>query len=126
KQNQSRQELKKELFKEIGKSSNTLIELPTGTGKTGIALEQALKQSHKNKPTLRFYVPETTNIISINKEIEDRGYKNKFKDIHVLCYRSIHTITEPADVTIYDETHHLFGEVTFNNFKENRGKTNIF
>lgn len=126
KQNKARQELKDKLIKEIGKSNNVLIELPTGTGKTGIALEQGLLQSTKKKPTLRFYVPETTNIISIEKEIEDRGFSDKYSDIHVLCYRSIHTITEPADVTIYDETHHLFGEVTFENFQSNRGKVNIF
>lgn len=125
-QNRAREELRKDLVRAIGKSNNTLIELPTGAGKTGIALEQALKQSGKSKPTLRFYVPETSNILSTNKEINDRGYRDKFEAIDVLCYRSIHTIDEPMDVTIYDETHHLFGEVTYNNFLRNKGDVNIF
>lgn len=126
KQNEAREKLKKDLHKSIGKSKEVLIELPTGTGKTGIALEQAIIQSPKALPTLRFYVPETTNIISIKKEIEDRGYQYKFKDIDVLCYRSIHLVEEPADVTIYDETHHLFGEKTFEHYLKNRGEINIY
>lgn len=86
-------------------NNNVLITLPTGFGKTKIAIER-VKHLAKPNNTLLIVVPR--NILKLTwKEEIDKWWSNCNIDYQFTTYVSLHKYTGHWNFVIFDEAHHL-------------------
>lgn len=85
-------------------NDNLLIELPTGHGKTAVALELLRERVPSGKVLV--VVPKI--VLKKNFMIEVKRWWNDCPlDFTLITYRSLHKFTGDWDAVIYDEAHHL-------------------
>lgn len=86
-------------------NNNILLTLPTGFGKTKIAIEK-IKSLAKNGDTLLIVVPR--NVLKITwKEELNKWWKNMPIKVEYTTYVSLHKYIGSWTFIIYDECHHL-------------------
>lgn len=100
KKNKMRQKVQEEILKI--QANNILLELPTGLGKTKLALEKVSSLNAFQKVLI--VVPRLVLIDSWKKEIEKWGFN---LNPTFVTYVSLHKMIGDWDVVIYDECHHL-------------------
>ena len=86
-------------------NNNILLTLPTGFGKTKIAIER-IKSLAKNGDTLLIVVPR--NVLKVTwKEELNKWWKNMPIEVEYTTYVSLHKYIGSWTFVIYDECHHL-------------------
>lgn len=99
-----RDELNEEI--RISTYKNILTELPTGYGKTKLALDWIDNQEKKEK--ILIVIPRLVLIDSWKKEFEKWGYKNLIDNTIFTTYRSFYKHADVEwDIIVFDEAHHL-------------------
>lgn len=88
------------------KAKNILLELPTGIGKTKIAL-QLMKLKCKPADKILVVVPRLVLIDNWKKEITKWRCKKYLPAIQFVTYVSFPKLTDTYDLVIFDECHHL-------------------
>lgn len=117
--------MRKELEKEITNISNTnlLLELPTGLGKSKLALD--FIKGKTNKGNLLIVINRIVHKENWLKEIAKWWNSCNF-NIYFVCYASLHKEADKQyDAIIYDEAHHL-SERCLEILPYIKGKYNVF
>lgn len=115
KQQQAREQILKDVLDKHSGENNTMVLLPTGSGKTNISFRLGLSKSNNKKSSLRVWVYDTSNIDGMFKEIEDRGLTDSFKSVEVVSYASSGKDHGEVDIEVFDEIHRGLGEITSKN-----------
>lgn len=120
-----RDELKKQVNSKIKEGiKNFIFNLPTGYGKSSLALHIINKVSIK-RPKVLLLVAERAHKSNWQKEIEK--FLTKEADIRMECYQSLHKLGNiPFDILIADEAHHLNTSIRQDLFKAMDSKYKIF
>ena len=88
-------------------NANLLLMLPTGTGKTSIALDIAFTRV-PICPKILIVVPKNSIKSSWEDEIERCGYEEDIDNITMTTYASVHKyIEQDWDFIMWDEAHHI-------------------
>lgn len=91
------------------KGNNFLLELPTGIGKTKLAIDKA-KQLNTKKGNILIVVPRLVLIDSWKKELNKwwKNYNEDLNKIEFTTYNSFYKYAETNwDIVIFDEAHHI-------------------
>lgn len=99
---------REELNREVRASSykNILAELPTGYGKTKLALDWLASQIHKQR--ILVVVPRLVLMDSWRAEFEKWGYERLLLRTTFTTYRSFYKHADTKwDIIVFDEAHHL-------------------
>ena len=92
-------------------NANLLLMLPTGTGKTSIALDVAFNRV-PICPKILIVVPKNSIKSSWEDEIERCGYEEDIDNITMTTYASVHKyIEQDWDFIMWDEAHHITDRV---------------
>ena len=92
-------------------NENLLLMLPTGTGKTSIALDVAFTRV-PIYPKILIVVPKNSIKSSWEDEIERCGYEEDMDNITMTTYASVHKyIEQDWDFIMWDEAHHITDRV---------------
>ena len=99
--------MREEINEEIrtSTSKNILAELPTGYGKTKVALDWINSQRHKKK--ILIVVPRLVLIEEWKKEFSKWGYENLIENTIFSTYKSFYKHAGKWDIIVFDEAHHL-------------------
>lgn len=100
----AREEILKEILSLSG--NNFLLELPTGVGKTKIALEKIKQLNGRKKKTLLVVVPRNVLKLTWKEEIY-KWWKSCPLNITYTTYVSFPKYKGKWDYIVYDECHHL-------------------
>lgn len=100
----AREDILKEVLSLTG--NNFLLELPTGVGKTRIALEKIKKLNGRRKKNLLIVVPRNVLKITWKEEIH-KWWKNCPLDITYTTYVSFPKYKGIWEYVVWDECHHL-------------------
>ena len=86
-------------------SKSILAELPTGYGKTKLALDWIDAQKHKEK--ILIVVPRLVLIDSWKDEFAKWDYSEILPNVTFTTYRSFYKHAGKWDILVFDEVHHL-------------------
>lgn len=125
----TREEAYSQCLAALGKSNFTLVELPTGYGKSYISIRMTnhiIETSCKNKSevSILLLVAKTTHKGTWKDELVKWGGIKGNANLIIECYESLHKhIDEHFDIIIMDECHHLnsdlrhdlFSTISFHN-----------
>lgn len=125
----TREEAYSQCLAALGKSNFTLVELPTGYGKSYISIRMTnhiIETSCKNKSevSILLLVAKTTHKGTWKDELVKWGGIKGNANLIIECYESLHKhIDEYFDIIIMDECHHLnsdlrhdlFSTISFHN-----------
>ena len=120
-----RDELKKQVDSKIKEGiKNFIFNLPTGYGKSSLALHIVNKLAIK-KPKVLLLVAERAHKANWKKEIEK--FLKVEVDIRIECYQSLHKLSNISfDILIADEAHHLNTDLRQDLFKDIKSQYKIF
>ena len=120
-----RDELRKQVDSKIKEGiKNFIFNLPTGYGKSSLALHIVNKLSIK-KPKVLLLVAEKAHKANWKKEIEK--FLKVEIDIRIECYQSLHKLGNILfDILIADEAHHLNTDLRQDLFKDIKSQYKIF
>ena len=103
----NRDSVNKEVLELCDKHSNMLIELPTGFGKSKLALDILKKHITDMQQEVLIVVPRLVLIDTWKKEFEKWGMKKYLLSVTFVTYVSLPKKAGKWSMVIFDECHHL-------------------
>ena len=107
----NRELVNKSILELSDKYSNILCELPTGFGKTKQALEILKRHINKLNQDILIVIPRNVLIESWKQEFKKWGMEKYLLSVTFTTYVSLPKHEGKWDMVIFDECHHLPGEV---------------
>ena len=122
----TREELSAAAVKAINSHNNIAIEAATGSGKSKCAIDciTHLYLNKKISDRIAIVVAERAHIDTWKEQLQK--WLNKELNITILCYASLHKLTNDYDLIVFDEAHHLTTEIRLDYFKNLNPKYRIF
>lgn len=106
----TREEAENISLSSVMKYKKTILELPTGFGKTRLALQciqNHINENHIKNPKILILVAKRVHIDTWGEEIKKWQLLNKYNN-KIICYNSmVHECGKVYDYIIMDECHHL-------------------
>lgn len=102
-----RDSVNKEILELSNKHKNLLIELPTGFGKSKLALDILKKHIETINQKVLIVVPRLVLIDTWKKEFEKWGMCTYLLSVEFVTYVSLPKVAGNWDMVIFDECHHL-------------------
>ena len=103
----NRDSVNKEILELSGKYNNMLIELPTGFGKSKLALDILKNHIETIDQKILIVVPRLVLIDTWKMEFEKWGMRKYLLSVEFVTYVSLPKMAGNWDMVIFDECHHL-------------------